>query len=46
MTLYPAPVAQPIHALTGALIRHGYYETDTERVPGGNSRRLLTDVLA
>ena len=46
MTLYPAPVPQTIHALTAALIRRGYSDTDTGLVPGGNSRRLLTDVLA
>jgi len=48
MTLYPAPVPQTIHALTAALIRRGYSDTDTDTglVPGGNSRRLLTDVLA
>ena len=39
-------VAQTIRVLTGALIRHGYSDTDTGLVPGGNSRRLLTDVLA
>ena len=46
MTLYTTPVAQTLHALTGALIRRGYSDTDTGLVPGGNSRRLLTDVLA
>jgi hypothetical protein len=46
MKAYPAPVAQTIHALTGALIRPGCSDTDTGLVPGGNSRRLLTDVLA